>query len=221
VLVDGVSVGKVTEYTFTSIKRNHAIEAIFVHDCPSMLYTDIDTSLWYHEGIDFALSAGLFNGTSSTTFEPNAAMTRAMMATVLFRFDGEPAISTENVFADVSAGTWYTDAVIWGANTGVILGYGNSSFGPNDVITREQFAAMLYRYAIYKGYDVSVGEDTNILSYNDAFDISEYAMPAMQWACGSSIVQGDTGGNLTPQTPATRAEVAVMLLRFYDLYVQS
>lgn len=220
VLVDGVSVGKVSEYTFPSVSASHTIEARFVHDCPSQRYVDLDTSLWYHEGVDFVLSRGLFEGTSPDTFEPNTAMTRAMIATVLYRLEGEPATSAKSAFTDVPDGMWYTTAVAWGADEGVILGYGNGLFGPNDALTREQFVALFHRYAAHKGYDLSVGEDTNILSYNDAFGISEYAIPAMQWACGSGIVQGDDLGNLNPQAPVTRAEVAVMLLRFHDWSVR-
>lgn len=220
VLVDGVSVGKVSEYTFPSVAATHTIEARFIHDCPSKRYADLDTSLWYHEGVDFVLSAGLFEGTSPDTFEPNAAMTRAMIATVLYRLDGKPATSAKSAFTDVPDGMWYTTAVAWGADEGVILGYGNGLFGPNDALTREQFVALFHRYAAHKGYDLSVGEDTNILSYNDAFSISEYAIPAMQWACGSGIVQGDDHGYLNPQAPVTRAEVAVMLLRFHNWSVR-
>ena len=218
VLVDSVSVGAVTTYTFTSVTANHTIEAKFAHDCPSKPFTDVDITQWYHEGIDYVLLEGLFKGTSATTFEPNAAMTRAMLVTVLHRLEGTPA-ATGNPFSDVASGNWYTDAVAWANAKGIVKGYDSDTFGTNDFVTREQLATILYRYAGYKGYDVSVGEDTNILSYEDAFNISEYAIPAIQWACGAGIMQGD-GAKLDPQGNATRAQVAAMLMRFLENVVK-
>lgn len=213
VLVDGNSIGAVTTYTFTSVKANHTIEAKFAHDCPSKPFTDVDITQWYHEAIDYVLLAGLFKGTSATTFEPNISMTRAMLVTVLHRLEGTPAADIGNSFSDVASGKWYTNAVVWANVKGIVKGYDSDTFGTNDFITREQLATILYRYAQYKGYDVSAGEDTNILSYEDAFNISEYAIPAIQWACGAGIMQGD-GAKLDPQGNATRAQVAVMLMRF-------
>ena len=124
-------------------------------------------------------------------------------------------------FTDVAEGEWYTDAVRWAAGADIVGGYGNGEFGADDTITREQLAAILYRYAVYKGYDVSVGEDTNLLSYADFADLSEYAIPAMQWACGAGIVNGTSESTLTPQGEATRAQVAAMLQRFCQQYAQS
>ena len=214
VLVDGNSIGAATTYTFTSVKANHTIEAKFAHNCPSNPLTDVDITQWYHEGIDYVLLAGLFKGTSETTFEPNAAMTRAMLVTVLHRLEGTP-VTTGNPFSDVASGNWYTDAVTWANAKGIVKGYDASTFGTNDFITREQLATILYRYAQYKGYDVSVGEDTNILSYEDAGNVSEYAIPAVQWACGAGIMQG-AGAKLDPHGNATRAQVAAMLMRFIE-----
>ena len=120
------------------------------------------------------------------------------------------------VFDDVDNDTWYTKAVRWAASKKIVEGYGDGNFGVNDDITREQLVTILYRYAQYKGYDVSVGENTNILSYDDSFSISEYAYPALQWACGAGIISGDDG-SLLPQNNATRSQVAVILQRFNDL----
>ena len=119
-------------------------------------------------------------------------------------------------FDDVDNDTWYTEAVRWAASKKIVEGYGDGNFGVNDAITREQLVTILYRYAQYKGYDVSVGENTNILSYDDSFSISEYAYPALQWACGAGIISGDDG-SLLPQNNATRSQVAVILQRFNDL----
>jgi len=114
----------------------------------------------------------------------------------------------------VDSSTWYTEAVRWAASEGIITGYGNGNFGPNDSITREQMATMLYRYAQYKGYDVSVGENTNILSYTDFAELGEYAVAAMQWAVGAGIINGTSASTLSPRGNATRAEVAVILIRY-------
>ena len=219
VLVDGVSVGAVSSYTLSSVKANHTIEAKFAHDCPSKPYTDVDITQWYHEGIDYVLLANLFKGTSGSTFEPNTPMTRGMLATVLHRLEGTPSATAENPFTDVAFGEWYTEAVDWAAENIIVKGYDADTYGPNDPVTREQMAAILHRYAEYKGYDVSVGKDTNILSYEDALKISEYAVPAMQWACGAGIIEGD-GAKLDPQGNATRAQVATMLMRFIENVVK-
>lgn len=112
------------------------------------------------------------------------------------------------------ADQWYTDAVIWAAENDIVTGYGGGRFGPDDPITREQMAVILFRYAQYKGYDVSIGEDTNILSYADVNEIGEYAIPAMQWACGSGLINGVTGNALDPKGTASRAEAATLLMRF-------
>jgi hypothetical protein len=138
-----------------------------------------------------------------------------MLVTVLHRLEGNPAATSGNPFADVASRNWYSDAVVWANAKGIVKGYDSDTFGTNDFITREQLVTILYRYAQYKGYDVSVGEDTNILSYVDALNISEYAIPAIQWACGAGVMQGD-GAKLDPQGSATRAQVAAMLMRFIE-----
>ncbi len=120
-------------------------------------------------------------------------------------------------FTDVPEGKWFSEPIKWAAANGVVEGYGNGLFGPNDNITREQFVTILWRYAQLKDKDVSVGEDTNILSYDDAFDISEWAMPAMQWACGSGLMEGRSESVLAPQGNASRAEAATFFMRFADM----
>jgi hypothetical protein len=128
--------------------------------------------------------------------------------------EGQPVPMTANTFKDVEKGAYYEQAVAWAAEKGIVNGYGDT-FGPNDNITREQFATILFRYAQYKGYDVSVGEDTNILSYADAFSVSEYAIPAMQWACGAGLIHGN-GDQLMPNGVASRAQAAAILHRFCE-----
>ena len=124
-------------------------------------------------------------------------------------------VNSASVFNDVENGQWYSDAIAWANMNGIVEGY-DGKFDPTGEITREQFATILWRYAKYKGYNVSVGENTNILSYNDAFEVSEYAIPAMQWACGAGLMQGD-GVNLTPVANATRCQSAALLMRFCEL----
>ncbi len=186
-------------------------------DCPMYPYADLNTALWYHDGIHFTLESGLMNGTGADVFEPNASTSRAMIVTVLWRLEGKPVVNYAMSFKDVAAGTWYTEAVRWAASTGIVEGYNAEAFGPDDTITREQLATIMWRYAKYRGMDVSVGENTNILSYGDAFDVSEWAIPAMQWACGSGLIQGvdsDYTMNLVPAGSATRAQAATILYRF-------
>ena len=159
-------------------------------------------------------------GTSATTFSPDATTSRSMIATILWRMAGSPVVNYLMTFSDVDQGQWYSEAIRWAASETIVTGYENSSFGTNDPITREQFVVMLYRYAQEQGYDVSVGEDTNILSYTDVADLSEYAIPAMQWAVGAGIITGTgDGSTLSPQGQTTRAEAAVMLMRFCEAYV--
>lgn len=216
VLVDGVSVGAVTEYTFSGITEDHTITASFEH--PSRQFIDVDGSLWYRGGIDFVLIAGLFNGTSNTTFEPNTDMSRAMLVTVLWRLDNEPDTTLSDLFADIAAGTWYTDAVAWASEAGIVEGYDADTFGPDDSITREQMAAILYRYASYKGYDVTAMDDLS--EFDDADDTSAWALTAMQWAVAEGLIQGVGGNQLDPAGHATRAQVATILMRFVQNIVE-
>ena len=164
--------------------------------------------------MSYVYENGLMTGTSATTFAPDMTTTRSMVATILWRLEGSPVVDYAMTFTDVDSSTWYTEAVRWAASEGIITGYGNGNFGPNDSITREQMATMLYRYAQYKGYDVSVGENTNILSYTDFAELGEYAVAAMQWAVGAGIINGTSASTLSPRGNATRAEVAVILMRY-------
>ena len=176
-------------------------------------FEDVTIADWFYDDVMFVCGRGVMQGVSDTRFGPHLTATRAMMATILWRMEGSPAPTAEARFTDVRSGQWYSEAVAWTAQSGVYTGYADGSFRPNDSITREQLAAILYRYAKYKGVDVSVGEDTNILSYADAAEISDYAFPAMQWACGAGIMQG-SNGNLLPRGRATRAQIAAMLHRY-------
>ena len=181
----------------------------------SLPFTDVKDSDWFYEDVLYVYEKGLMNGTAADTFSPYLTTTRGMIVSILYRLEGTPAVSGVCPFADVRPGSYYEAAITWAAANGIVTGYSSDSFGPDDNITREQLAAILYRYAKYKGADVSVGEDTNILSYEDAVSISEYAIPAMQWACGAGIVQG-TNGTLAPGGDATRAQAAAALHRLCE-----
>jgi len=150
------------------------------------------------------------------TFGPNDSITRGQIVTILWRTENSPVINYLMAYEDVAAEKYYTEAIRWATGEGIAGGYGNGKFGPDDPITRQQLAAILWRYSQHKGYDVSVGEDTNILSYEDAFDISEYAIPAMQWACGAGVMDGYGNGCLGPNDGATRAQAAQMLKNFME-----
>jgi hypothetical protein len=152
-------------------------------------------------------------GTSTTEFNPALATSRGMLVTILWRLEGQPT-AAESGYIDLTQ-DWYKNAVDWAAANKIATGCNATHFCPDENITREQLAAILYRYAMYKGYDVSVGEDTNILSYEDTFSISEYAIPALQWACGAGLIEGGSN-SLYPQNLATRAEVATILMRFLE-----
>lgn len=221
VKIDGQSIGAVKTYTFERVKGDHTIEAVFMKatgnpqtgvDVP---FTDVSETDWFYEDVAYVYTNNLMNGTSTTMFSTNTTTTRGMIVTILYRLEGEPSVSDNCHFADVKSGSYYEKAITWAAAKGIVSGYGNNQFGPDDPITREQMAVILFRYAQYKGLDVSAGEDTNILSYSDALDISEYAFPAMQWICGESILNG-SDGNLMPRGSATRAQVAAILHRFCE-----
>ncbi len=184
-------------------------------DCPSAPFTDVDTAKWYHLSVDYVLTHKMMNGVSSRAFAPNANLTRGMLVQILYNLEGKPKGTAAN-FSDVQADVWYAEAVGWAAANKVVTGYADGTFRPNAAVTREQAAAILYRYAQSKGIDVSVGENTNILSYVDVQQASEYAIPALQWAVGAGVLNGKNGGRLAPTGTATRAEIAAIMQRWCE-----
>ena len=184
--------------------------------CPISAFTDADPTAWYHDGVHYVLENGIMSGLGNGQFAPNDTTSRAMLAQILYNMEGKPAIRSGIPFEDVSESDWYAMAISWAESNGIIGGYGNGKFGPNDDLTREQLVTIMYRYAKNKGIDVSVGEDTNILSYNDAFDVSEWAIPAMQWAVGNGLISGRTASTLNPKDKATRAEIATIIMRYCE-----
>ena len=179
-------------------------------------FTDISEKDWFYGDVMFVYENGLMLGTSKTLFSPHGTAMRGMMATILWRMEGSPVPKGKNSFTDVEAGTWYADAITWTAENGIFAGYGKDKFGPDDPITREQLAAIFYRYADYKGYDLTVKGDLD--KFKDADKITDYAKTAMQWAVGSGLVKEKSGNLLDPQGTATRAEIAAMLHRFIEKY---
>mgnify|MGYP002577246468 CR=1 FL=1 len=222
VLVDGKSVGAVAKYTFKNVKAKHTIEATFKKvEMPEQkpeekeTFKDVKKNDWYYEAVEYVANKGLMNGTGNDEFTPDANTTRGMIVTILYRLEGSPEVSM-STFTDVANTEYYAKAVAWAKKNGIVNGYGEGKFGPNDVITREQLAAIMYRYSNYKKYDTSVGEDTNILSYNDISELSEYAVSSMQWACGAGLVNGIGDGKLAPKGNATRAQLATILMRYCE-----
>ena len=207
-----------TVYTFTMPASAVTVGVSYAKadETPSKTtFNDVSANDWFASAVDYVTGKGMMNGTADNTFSPKANTTRGMVVTVLYRLENQPSTSAAS-FTDVASGAYYANAVAWANANGIVSGYGSGKFGPNDKVTREQLAAILYRYAQYKKYDVSVGEDTNILSYDDAQSISSYAIPAIQWACGAGVVTGKSGSKLDSKGNATRAEVAAMLMRFCE-----
>ena len=178
------------------------------------VFTDVASGAWYESGVQYVYDEHLMNGVGDGLFSPDGSVTRAQAAAVLYRLDGSPAVTgkVSAAFSDCADGAWYASAVLWAQQKGVAAG-ADGQFRPNDNVTREQLAALLYRYAQKKGADVSIGEETNILSYDDAFSVSEYAYPALQWACAANILNG-SDNKLLAQGTATRAQAAAIFMRF-------
>ncbi len=174
-------------------------------------FSDVPANAWYREAVDYVSDNGLMAGTGSGQFSPNSTMSRAMLVTVLHRMDGTPAASGNGGFSDVPANAYYTAAVAWASANQIVSGTGNGNFSPNALISRQQLAAILYRYAAYKNYDTSAS--TDISRYADASAVSGYAQDAMRWAVGAGIISG-SDGQLMPSGSATRAQAAAMLMRF-------
>lgn len=187
--------------------------------CPSLKFDDLDITKWYHEAIDFMLNEGLMSGTTTTApllFNPNGSTTRAMLVNILWRAEGSPMPACDNPFTDVPDGQWYTTSVLWAYENGVVSGYGNGKFGPNDNVTREQIALILYKYAEKKGQDVSARGDLS--SFPDQAKVAGWSREAVEWAVAVGFISGRASGSrtlLAPQANASRAEIASMLQRFF------
>lgn len=205
-----------TVYTFTMPASAVKVGVSYVKatETPSKTtFNDVSANDWFASAVDYVTGKGMMNGTADNTFSPKANTTRGMVVTVLYRLENQPSTSAAS-FTDVASGAYYANAVAWANANGIVSGYGSGKFGPNDKVTREQLAAILYRYAQYKKYDVSGANSLD--GYTDAQSVSSYAVPALQWANAAGVVTGKSGSKLDPKGYATRAEVAAMLMRFCE-----
>ena len=206
-----------TQYTFKMPASAVTVKATFKKDegtQPSTLpFNDVSESEWFYEAVKYVYDKGMMNGVSDTSFAPYSNLTRGMIAQVLYNLEGKPAVSG-SAYTDVAADQWYNGAVNWAAKKGIVTGYGDGTFGPMDNITREQMAAILYRYAQYKGYDVSAKGD--LTAFTDGNTVSDWAKDAMSWAVGTALFNGKGDGILDPTTTATRAEVAKILMTYCE-----
>ena len=200
-------------YTFTMPNGQVKVAVTFVEVQPEPLpFTDVAEGDWFHDAVQYAYENGLMDGVGDGQFAPNATTNRAMVVTILYRLAGEPAVSGDVAFTDVAPGLWYTDAVAWAAQKGIVNGISETEFSPSGDLTREQLATILFRYAEAKGYDVSAAADLS--GFPDAGDIQSYATQALSWAVAEGLLQGFEDDSLQPGGTATRAQIATILMRF-------
>jgi hypothetical protein len=211
--------GDTTTYTFTVLAPGHvrtvtAAPVSSDDDCPSAVYSDVDATLANHDAIDFVTEKGLMNGTGNGKFSPNSTLTRGMIVTILYRLEGSPAAGISS-FKDVPSGKYYTAAVSWAASKGIVSGYGNGKFGPDDNVTGQELVQIMCNYAKYSGYAVNISSDLTVFS--DFESIALWAHSAVSWAVEAELVSA-TNGNLGLAAPATRAEVAQMLMNYCEKF---
>ena len=200
-------------YTFTMPSGQVKVEVTFVESQPEPLpFTDVNEGAWFHDAVRYVYDNGLMDGVGDGQFAPNATTNRAMVVTILYRLAGEPAVSGDAAFTDVADGLWYTDAVLWAAQKGIVNGISATEFAPAGDLTREQLATILYRYAESAGYDVSASADLS--GFPDADQIQSYAAQALSWAVAEGLLQGFEDDSLQPGGTATRAQIAAILMRF-------
>ena len=206
-------------YTFTMPASKVTVQATFTQNQSGTLpFTDVKTGDWFYEAVQYVYDKGMMTGVSADRFAPASTTTRGMIVTILYRLENEPAVSGGSAFTDVENGAWYADAVAWAAANDIVNGTSATTFAPNSPITREQMAAILYRYAAYKGYDVS--QKADLSGYTDAASISGYAKDALAWANAQKLITGVTDTTLNPQGSATRAQVATILMRLCETVVK-
>lgn len=207
--------GLTKKITSVKLDANTTVYAKWTEAPVSVLpFGDVKTTDWFYNDVKYVYEKGMMAGTAADVFAPNATTTRAMIVTILYRLEGSPAVTGTSAFVDVPAGQWYTDAVNWAAANQIVKGTSATTFAPNDSITREQMAAILYRYAQYKGYDVTKKADLS--GYSDNGQVSAYAKDALAWANAAKLINGVTNTTLAPQGNATRAQVSAILHRFCD-----
>ena len=209
---DAVAVTENADGTYTFTMPNGQVTVTVTFEQAPLPFPDVTEGDWFYDAVRYAYENGLMDGVGDNLFAPNSQTTRAQLVTILYRLAGEPEPGGDSGFADVAAGTWYTDAVAWAAQNGIVNGVSDTEFAPGDDITREQLAAILYRYAACQGYDVSQRADLS--GFGDASSISGYAQEALSWAHAQGLVLGFEDGSLRPQGTASRAQIAAVLMRF-------
>lgn len=208
------------KYTFRMPASMVTVEAVFTEILPEPLpFIDVDEDAWYADAVRYVYEHDLMAGYGGDLFGPNDELSRAQFCQIIYNMEDPPAVTGSSAFTDVADGAWYANVVTWAAENGIVVGYGGGLFGPEDNITREQFAAILYRYAQAKGYGTTASFDLS--AYGDVSDVSAWAISAMQWACGAGIIKGTSPNTLEPQGNATRAQAATMLQRFCEQYSQN
>ena len=209
---DAVAVTEQADGTYTFTMPNGQVTVTVTFEETPLPFTDVTEGDWFYDAVRYAYETGLMDGVGDSLFAPNSETTRAQLVTILYRLAGEPEPGGDSGFSDVAAGTWYTDAVAWAAQNGIVNGVSDTEFAPGDDITREQLAAILYRYAACQGYDVSQRADLS--GFGDASSIRPYAQEALSWAHAQGLVLGFEDGSLRPQGTASRAQIAAVLMRF-------
>ena len=208
-------------YAFTMPAARVTVSAAFVSEDQGeaaeepLPFSDVADSAWYAQAVAYVYRQGLMSGTAQDQFSPDLTTNRAMLVTILYRLAGSPAVDGGSVFTDVASGDWYANGVAWASVNGIVTGYGDGRFGPNDPITREQMAAILYRYAGFAGQSTTGQADLS--GYTDAGQISPYAAEAMSWAVDRGLITGVSADTLAPGGSATRAQVATILMRFCQM----
>ncbi|MGE4277716.1 MAG: S-layer homology domain-containing protein, partial [Lawsonibacter sp.] len=201
------------QYTFTMPSTAVTITGAFAAIEAKLPYSDVQKGDWFYDAVDFVQEQGLMSGTGTTTFAPNMELSRAMIAQILYKIEQTPTSSGAS-FTDVAAGQWYSDAIIWASQKGIVSGYGNGQFGPNDSITREQLAAILYSYVQYKKPGTTATGSLD--AFRDGASASDWAKESLIWAVNQGLMSGKTGNILDPKGTATRAEVAQILMKFLE-----
>ena len=210
---DAVAVTEQADGTYTFTMPNGQVTVTVTFEETPLPFTDVTEGDWFYDAVRYAYETGLMDGVGDNLFAPNSETTRAQLVTILYRLEGQPAVSGDLPFTDVETGTWYTDAILWAAQNNIVNGTTDTTFAPGNDITREQLVTVLYRYAESKGYDVSASAD--LTGYPDAGQVQDYAQPAMAWAVAEGIVEG-VDGTLNPAGNASRAQIATILMRFCE-----
>ena len=193
--------------------------AAFADGEQGISFNDVKEADWFYDSVQYVRENEMMSGTGDTVFSPDAPATRGMLVTILYRMEGSPAVDGDMKFTDVSADRYYADAAAWASENNIVKGYGNGAFGPEDPVAREQMAAILYRYAQFKIYDIAA--TGNLAGFSDAGDVSVYAVNPVKWAVGNGLISGMENGTLAPGKNATRAQTAEILMRFREKIASS